>query len=108
MAIGRSRPRTSADQIIHDQLEILGNLVYSEAKANSRVSRSHMQRNGHFHRGGTLRDSINYQVRGTTLKVGQVYYGKYQRPNELQVAIDRNLPNATSVIVAEITQWLTP
>jgi hypothetical protein len=107
MAI-RSRPRTSADQIIHDQLEILGNLVYSEAKRNSRVSRTHTTRSGRYHRGGTLRDSINYDVRGTTLRVGQIYYGKYQRPDELQAAINRNLPNATSVIVAEITNWLTP
>lgn len=107
MAI-KSRPKNSADQIVHDQLEILGEKVYTYAKKNSRVSKTHTNSKGLYHKGGTLRDSINYDVRGTTLRVGQVYYGKFQSPNELEVGLNKYLPATTEAIVSEITEWLNP
>lgn len=95
MAKRRSKQQIEADQIIKKNLNILGEIVYLEAKANSRVDT------------GRLRDSVNYMVRpDTTLNLGQVYYGAYQEPNELLASVNKHVPNTTKVIIKEINDQL--
>lgn len=96
MAKRRTKEQVSADKIIKQQLNVLGEVIYEEAKNNSRVDT------------GRLRDSVNFMVKpDTTLTVAQVYYGKYQDPNELEMAINRNIEQTTNLIVSEITDLLT-
>lgn len=96
MAKRRTKEQISADKIIKAKLNELGDLVYEQAKSKSRVDT------------GRLRDSVNYMVKpDTVLTVAQVYYGKYQDPNELQVAIDENIDNTINVVVTEIIDELT-
>jgi hypothetical protein len=92
----RTRQEIETDQIIKKQLNELGEIVYQEAKANSRV------------RTGRLRDSVNYMVKpDTRLTVAQVYYGKYQDPDELMMAVNRNIDNTIDLIVQEIADVST-
>jgi bacteriophage HK97-gp10 putative tail-component len=87
----RNKQQIEADKIIKAQLNELGEVIYQEAKANSRV------------RTGRLRDSVNYMVKpDTTLTVGQVYYGAFQDPNELLAAVNRHVSETTNIIVTEI------
>lgn len=96
MAKRRTKEQIDADKIIKKQLNDLGEVIYEQAKDNSRVDT------------GRLRDSVNYMVKpDTVLTVAQVYYGKYQQPNELQMAIDRNIDETINLIVTEIVDELT-
>lgn len=96
MAKRRTKEQISADRIIKTQLNELGDKIYQEAKANSRV------------RTGRLRDSVNYMVKpDTVLTVAQVYYGAYQDPNELEVAINEYVDETINLVVTEITDQLT-
>lgn len=104
MAKRRTRQQIDADKIIKRQLNILGEEIYEQAKERSRVAKDTYYKDGSINKaGGTLRDSVNYMVKpDTTLTMAQVYYGKYQKPNELLVAIYDKLPKNTEIIVAEI------
>mgnify|MGYP003605657515 CR=1 FL=1 len=96
MAKRRTKEQISADKIIKAQLNELGEQVYQDAKDNSRVDT------------GRLRDSVNYMVKpDTVLTVAQVYYGAYQDPNELQVAIDAHIDDTINLVVTEITDLIT-
>ena len=96
MAKRRTKEQIDSDKIIKAQLNELGEQVYQEAKNNSRVDT------------GRLRDSVNYMVKpDTTLTVAQVYYGKFQEPNELEMAINRNIEDTTDLIVKEIVDQIT-
>lgn len=96
MAKRRTREQIDADKIIKKELNVMGENIYQYAKTNSRVDT------------GRLRDSVNYMVKpDTVLTVAQVYYGAYQDPNELQVAINEYVDEATNLIVTEITDQLT-
>ena len=96
MAKRRTREQIDADKIIKAELNELGEKVYQQARSNSRVDT------------GRLRDSVNYMVKpDTVLTVAQVYYGKYQNPNELIVAIDDNIDESINLIVTEIVDTLT-
>ncbi|KAF2337234.1 hypothetical protein [Flavobacterium daemonense] len=115
MAIQRTRrtkEQIQTDKIIKEELLKLGEIIYEEAKRNSRVAQDiyyttdRVQPAGTLNKaGGTLRDSINYRVQGdTTLLLGQVYYGAYQHPNELLESVDRHTPDATKAIIQTITE----
>ena len=98
MAKRRTKIQVDADKIIKAELNEIGENIYVQARDNSRVDT------------GRLRDSVNYMVKpDTTLTVGQVFYGKFQDPNELVVAIRDHLPEATGIIITEINdQILAP
>jgi len=92
----RTRQQIDADKIIKAQLNELGEKIYQQAKNNSRVDT------------GRLRDSVNYMVKpDTTLTVAQVYYGKFQDPNELEVAINDNVDEMINLVVKEIVDQIT-
>jgi hypothetical protein len=92
----RTRQQIDADKIIKAQLNELGEKVYQQAKNNSRVDT------------GRLRDSVNYMVKpDTTLTVAQVFYGKFQNPNELEVAINNNVDETINLVVKEIVDQIT-
>jgi hypothetical protein len=92
----RTRKQIDADKIIKAQLNELGEKVYQQAKNNSRVDT------------GRLRDSVNYMVKpDTTLTVAQVFYGKFQEPNELEVAINANVDETINLVVKEIVDQIT-
>lgn len=96
MAKRRTRQQIDADKIIKAQLNELGEKVYQQAKNNSRVDT------------GRLRDSVNYMVKpDTTLTVAQVFYGKFQNPNELEVAINNNVDETINLVVKEIVDQIT-
>jgi hypothetical protein len=91
----RTKIQIDADRIIKDKLNIRGEKAYEQARARSRVDT------------GRLRDSVNFMVKpDTTLTLAQVYYGKYQDPNELIVAIRDNVPEGTKLIITEINDQL--
>lgn len=95
MAKRRTKIQIDADKIIKAKLNIIGEKVYEQAKARSRVDT------------GRLQDSVNYMVKpDTTLTVAQVFYGKYQQPNELVVSIADNVPEGTKLIITEINDQL--
>lgn len=95
MATRRTKEEISADKIIKKQLNVLGDLIYEEARENSRVDT------------GRLRDSVNYMVKpDTRLTLGQVYYGKFQEPNELLASLDRHVSDTTKIIVQDINDQL--
>jgi hypothetical protein len=92
----RTRQQIDADKIIKAQLNELGEKVYQQAKNNSRVDT------------GRLRDSVNYMVKpDTTLTVAQVFYGRFQDPNELEVAINANVDETINLVVKEIVDQIT-
>jgi hypothetical protein len=92
----RTRKQIEADKIIKAQLNELGEKVYQQARSNSRVDT------------GRLRDSVNYMVKpDTTLTVAQVFYGKFQEPNELEVAINANVDETIDLVVKEIVDQIT-
>jgi hypothetical protein len=92
----RTRKQIDADKIIKAQLNELGEKVFQQARNNSRVDT------------GRLRDSVNYMVKpDTTLTVAQVFYGKFQEPNELEVAINANVDETINLVVKEIVDQIT-
>jgi hypothetical protein len=92
----RNKQQIDADRIIKAKLNELGEKIYQQAKNNSRVDT------------GRLRDSVNYMVKpDTTLTVAQVYYGKFQDPNELEVAINDNVDETINLVVKEIVDQIT-
>lgn len=96
MAKRRTRQQIDADKIIKAQLNELGEKVFQQARNNSRVDT------------GRLRDSVNYMVKpDTTLTVAQVFYGRFQNPNELEVAINNNVDETINLVVKEIVDQIT-
>jgi len=92
----RTRQQIDADKIIKAQLNELGEKVYQQARNNSRVDT------------GRLRDSVNYMVKpDTVLTVAQVFYGRFQNPNELEVAINNNVDETINLVVKEIVDQIT-
>jgi hypothetical protein len=92
----RTRKQIDADKIIKAKLNELGEKVFQQARNNSRVDT------------GRLRDSVNYMVKpDTTLTVAQVFYGKFQEPNELEVAINANVDETINLVVKEIVDQIT-
>jgi hypothetical protein len=93
----------------------LGEKIYQQAREQSRVAKDlyyltdRVEPKGTLRKaGGTLRDSVNYKpLRDTVLLVVQVNYGKFQEPNELQVAIADNLEGTVNLIVGEIMEQIT-
>jgi len=115
LARRRTRKQIDADKIIRAQLMDLGEKIYEQARERSRVAKDlyyksdRVQPQGTLRKaGGTLRDSVNYKpLKDTVLLVVQVNYGKFQDPNELQVAIDDNLEGTVNLIVGEIMEQIT-
>ena len=96
MAKRRTRQQIDSDKIIKAQLNELGEKVFQQAKNNSRVDT------------GRLRDSVNYMVKpDTVLTVAQVFYGRFQDPNELEVAINANVDETINLVVKEILDQIT-
>jgi len=92
----RTRQQIDSDKIIKAQLNELGEKVFQQARNNSRVDT------------GRLRDSVNYMVKpDTTLTVAQVFYGRFQNPNELEVAINNNVDETINLVVKEIVDQIT-
>jgi hypothetical protein len=92
----RTRQQIDADKIIKAQLNELGEKVFQQAKNNSRVDT------------GRLRDSVNYMVKpDTVLTVAQVFYGRFQDPNELEVSINNNVDETINLVVKEIVDQIT-
>lgn len=96
--VRRNKSQIAADKIIKAKLNLLGEKIYTQARERSRVDT------------GRLRDSVNFRVKpDTVLTVAQVFYGKFQKPNELVVSIRDNAPETTSIIISEINdQILAP
>lgn len=110
----RNKEQLQTDKIIKTELLKLGEIIYEEAKQNSRVAKDtyyttdRVQPAGTLNKaGGTLRDSINYRVvSDVNLLLGQVYYGAYQNPNELLESVEKHTPEATNTIIQNITERL--
>ena len=91
--------KTTSKKIIEKELNVLGEIVYEEARVTSRISKDRFDKNGNIiHRGGSLRKSINFRVKSQRLTMSQFYYGQYQKPNELAVSIKNHLPESINVI----------
>ena len=115
MAKRRTRQQIDADKIIRGQLMELGEKIYQQARERSRVAKDlyyltdRVGPKGTLRKaGGTLRDSVNYKpLNDTVLLVAQVFYGKFQEPNELEVAINDNVDETINLIVSEIMEQIT-
>ena len=115
MAKRRTRAQIDADKIIRAQLMDLGEKIYQQARERSRVAKDQyyltdrVGSKGSLRKaGGTLRDSVNYKpISDTVLLVVQVDYGKFQEPNELQVAINDNVDETINLVVSEIMEQIT-
>lgn len=93
-----SRPKTTK-KIIEEGLNELGSTVYEEARVTSRKSKDRYNKHGaKIHIGGKLRKSINYRVKSQRLTMSQIYYGQYQKPNELLESVKRHVPETINVI----------
>lgn len=91
--------RETTKQIVEKELNVLGEKVYEEARVTSRISKDRKRKDGTIvHRGGRLRKSINYRVKSQRLTMSQIYYGQYQKPNEMLVSIKKNIPETIKVI----------
>ncbi|MCP4634244.1 MAG: HK97 gp10 family phage protein [candidate division Zixibacteria bacterium] len=91
----RTRKQIDADKIIKKGLNVLGEKVYNQARSRSRVDT------------GRLRDSVNFRVKpDTVLTVGQVFYGKFQKPDELIKAVEDHIDDSTKIVVTEINDQL--
>lgn len=95
-------------QIIKSNLLALGVKIADYASANARVSKDvFRKRDGvQTNKGGTLRDSHNYRVTENELKVFYRFYGKYQKPNVVEVAVNKFTPKSVEVITREIKEML--
>jgi len=90
-------------RIIENELNVLGEIVYEEARVTSRKSKDRFNKQGQvIHRGGSLRKSINYRVKSQRLTMSQFYYGQYQQPNELMVSIQKHTPDSINVIAKNL------
>lgn len=90
-------------RIIENELNVLGEIVYEEARVTSRKSKDRFDKNGNIiHRGGSLRKSINFRVKSQKLTVSQFFYGQYQKPNELMVSINNHVPESINVIAKNL------
>ncbi len=97
-----SRPKTTK-KIIEEGLNELGKKVYEEARVTSRKSKDRRNKAGQIvHRGGSLRKSINYRVKSQRLTMSQLYYGQYQKPNELLESVKRHVPETINVIAVNL------
>lgn len=97
-----SRPKTTK-KIIEEGLNELGSTVYEEARVTSRKSKDRFAKDGRIiHRGGSLRKSINYRVKSQRLTMFQLYYGQYQKPNELLESVKRHVPESINVIAKNL------
>lgn len=91
--------KITATKIIENELKVLGEKVYEEARVTSRISKDRFNKERQMiHEGGTLRASINYYPKGKKLTMSQIYYGQYQKPNELAESIKRHIPESVNVI----------
>lgn len=96
-------PKITNKKIIENELNVLGDRVYEEARVTSRKSKDRFDKQGRVvHRGGSLRKSINYRVKSQRLTMSQFYYGQYQKPNELLVSINRHVPESVNVIAKNL------
>lgn len=88
--------KKTATKIIEEELTILGDLVFDEARLTVRVSKDTFDAEGNIiNRGGSLRDSILPYAKGKRLTMSQLDYGRWQKPKELgsvkwSPPIDRN------------------
>lgn len=97
--------KSESKRIIEEELNILGKIVYEEARVTSRKSKDKFNKDGQVtHRGGTLRKSINYSVKSQRLTLSQIYYGQYQKPNELMVSIKKHIPESIKVITVNLVK----
>ena len=99
----RTKAQISSDKIIKNNLNILGEKIYKEAKKRTRVLT------------GSLKKSINYGVKpDTTLTFYQNEYGKDVRPSgqtsgptdALLITIEELLPAGIEVIKKDLTESL--
>lgn len=91
--------KTTTKKIIETELNVLGKIVYEEARVTSRKSKDRYNKEGQLaHEGGSLRKSINYRVKSQRLTMSQFYYGQYQDPNELMISIKKHVPESINVI----------
>ena len=115
MAKRRTKDQIKADKIIRAQLMDLGEKIYEQAKARSRVAEDQyyltdrVGSKGSLRKaGGTLRDSVNYKpLTDTVLLVVQVFYGAFQEPNELAIAIEDNVDESVNLVISEIMEQIT-
>jgi phosphopentomutase len=92
-------PKITSKKIIDQELNILGERVYEEARVTSRKSADRFAKDGRvIHRGGSLRKSINFRVKSQRLTMSQFHYGQYQHPNELMESIQKHAPESIKVI----------
>lgn len=108
MAKRRSKEKIASDKIIKKELNVLGDKIWTDSTKNSRVSKDTFYADGRLNnKGGTLRDSQNFRVKpDTTLTVAQIFYGKFQKPDELMQAVKKHVPKSTNIIITEITDQL--
>lgn len=86
-------------KIIEDELNVLGSIVYEEARVTSRKAKDRVDKQGNLiYKGGRLRNSINFRAKSQILTMSQFFYGQYQKPNELAVSIKKHLPESINVI----------
>ena len=98
--------KNETKRIVEAQLNIMGEIVYEEARVTSRVSKDVVRSDGTQHLGGSLRKSINYGVKSQRVKFSQLFYGKFQQPNELVESIKRHLPDTVKVISVNLVASL--
>ena len=95
MAKKRTPAQLKARKIIKDNLNALGEQIYQEARVTSRKKT------------GRLRNSINYRVKpDTVLTLAQVFYGKYQQPNELLVSLEKQIGDTNTIIITEVNDQI--
>ena len=77
-------------------LDELGQAIVADAKGDTKVDT------------GALKESIKYKVNGNRLTLSQLAYGQYQKPNELEVSVDKiinkNLDKITDEIMKQILE----
>ena len=104
--------KKTATKIIEEELTILGDLVYDEARLNVRVSKDTFDAEGNkINEGGSLRDSILPYAKGKRLTMSQLDYGRWQKPKELgsvkwSPPVDRNSPNWDNPMITAIRKHL--
>jgi len=88
MAKRRTKAQIESDLIIKENLNLIGEQIYKEAKKRTRVLT------------GSLKKSINYNVKpDTTLNFYQNYYGKDVHPTK---QYDKGEPDALLIVIKEL------
>ena len=88
MAKRRTKAQIEADQIIKENLNILGEQIYKKTRKITRVDT------------GSLKNSINYSVKpDTTLTFFQNYYGAEVHPTK---QYDKGEPDALMITIKEL------